>query len=307
MLRQTSITSAASIEARLEAFGTWFDADVDAAISLIPIVRRLATNLERVVGKAQASQAFSQLENCDEDWHEAIERTEFYLESELGARLTGLSAYAVFGLMGDGYLSEEDVAAVLQTLEAMLLDCPPDRWLPDGDREPLLPTILMARARWNLDHGLGLDAEGLSMLGGVKLSRIRNMMSGNSPELPRDTQGLLANEAVKAWLEKRDCFLPTLVRKIDDDDVTYEDELVHITPIFLPVARDGSMFTPDTARSGTYRVGDKGSEKGFEDFQAALSYLQSMPVAKWRRPNAEGNWGIVSAIDWRRVDLKTLG
>jgi hypothetical protein len=23
-----------------------------------------------------------------------------------------------------------------------------------------------------------------------------------------------------------------------------------------------------------------------------------MPTAKWRRPNKEGNWGIVSAVRW---------
>jgi hypothetical protein len=31
-----------------------------------------------------------------------------------------------------------------------------------------------------------------------------------------------------------------------------------------------------------------------------------MPTAKWRRPNENDNWGIVAAIEWRRVDRNSL-
>jgi hypothetical protein len=303
MLRMHSMNSNATFEERTDAFGGWFDSDVDAAISLIPLVNRIGTNLERIVGKEQASKAFAQLHNCDEDWRDAVERTEFYLETELGADLTGLSAYAMFGLVGQGYLEEAKVLAILQTPEALLLDCPPAQWLPDADAEPILPTLAMARARWNLDRGVGIDAEGLALLGGVRLSRIRNMMSGNSPELPKDVAGMLSNEVARAWLEKRDCFLPTIAR---DSAATEEEAHEPIVPVFVPVARDGSMFLPSSDRNGLYRVGDKGSEESFDDYQKALTKLQSMPVAKWRRANDQGNGGIVSAIDWRRMDLRTL-
>ncbi|WP_210339669.1 hypothetical protein [Ensifer sp. ENS07] len=303
MLRMHSLNSNATFDERAEAFGAWFDADVDAAISLVPLVDRLGANLERIVGKEQASKAFAQLHNCDENWREAVEQTEFYLETELGADLTGLSAYAMFGLTGQGYLEEAKVQAILRTLEALLLDCPPAQWLPDVDAEPILPTLTMARARWNLDHGVGIEAEGLALLGGVKLSRIRNMMSGSTPELPKDVAGMLSNEAARAWLERRDCFLPTIAR---DSAAMDEDAHEPIVPVFVPVARDGSMFLPNSDRNGLYRIGEKGSEESFNDYEKALAKLQSMPVAKWRRANDQGNWGIVSAIDWRRMDLKTL-
>lgn len=303
MFRMHSMKSNSTFEERADAFGAWFDADVDAAISLIPLIQRIGVNLERIVGKEQTARAFAQLHNCDEDWYESVERTEFYLETELGADLTELSAYAVFGLAGQGYLEETKTLDILQTLEALFLDCPPAQWLPDADAEPILPTLAMARARWNLDHGDGIEPEGLALLGGVKLSRIRNMMSGNSPELPKDVAGLLSNEAAQAWLEKRDCFLPTVTRI---GTVTDEDAQEPIAPVFVPVARDGSMFLPTSKRGDHYSVGEKGSEERFVDYQEALAKLQSMPVAKWRRANDQGNWGIVSAIDWRRMDLKTL-
>ncbi|WOX05955.1 ASCH domain-containing protein [Microbulbifer pacificus] len=68
---------------------------------------------------------------------------------------------------------------------------------------------------------------------------------------------------------------------------------------YVPIARDGSRFLPEVCNGkGHYTVGDKGDEKQFSDYEAALKYLRDMPKAKWRRPNSAGNWGIVSAIDW---------
>lgn len=67
----------------------------------------------------------------------------------------------------------------------------------------------------------------------------------------------------------------------------------------VPIARDGTVFCPQVClRGGNYTVGDKGDEKQFPDYQAALGFLRKMPVAKWRRPNPAGNWGIVQAVDW---------
>lgn len=67
----------------------------------------------------------------------------------------------------------------------------------------------------------------------------------------------------------------------------------------VPVAKDGSLFSPETCNNnGVYTVGDKGDEQKFRNFQEALDYLKSMPVAKWRRPNVKGNFGIVTAVEW---------
>jgi transcriptional regulator with XRE-family HTH domain len=66
----------------------------------------------------------------------------------------------------------------------------------------------------------------------------------------------------------------------------------------VPYAADGSHFGPHLKRAGKFAVGDKDDEVQFEDFDEALAYLRRMGVAKWRRPNAAGNWGIVSAVRW---------
>lgn len=66
----------------------------------------------------------------------------------------------------------------------------------------------------------------------------------------------------------------------------------------VPYAADGSHFGPHLKRVGTFMVGEKDDEVPFEDFDEALAYLRRMGLAKWRRPNSAGNWGIVSAVRW---------
>jgi hypothetical protein len=68
----------------------------------------------------------------------------------------------------------------------------------------------------------------------------------------------------------------------------------------VPFAKDGSYFHPSLRRprTGEYNVGEKGFELAFNSFDDALQYLRSMPVAKWRRPNEAGNWGLVAAAYW---------
>lgn len=302
-LREHGLTRTASFEEREEAFGSWFDADVDAATTLVPLLVRIGANLERIVGEEQTAKAFAQLHDSSSTWREAVTETDFYLGTILGGKLTNLSAYAVFGIIGHGYVSDDEVSETLQTIEELLLDCPPEQWLPDAEREPLLPTMQMARARSNLDKGAGVAPEGLALLGGVKLSRIRNMMSGNSPELPRDVMGLLSNEAARAWLDKRECYLPTIAK---EETGAREIDPAVIVPLFVPVARDGTIFSPDLKRNNVYQIGEKGAEETYKTYEEALARLQSMPIARWRRPNDSENWGIVSAVEWRRIERGSL-
>lgn len=69
-----------------------------------------------------------------------------------------------------------------------------------------------------------------------------------------------------------------------------------------PVAKDGSSFDRDTCRNGVYTVGEKGKERQFKDYEEALAFLREMAVAKWRRPNSTGHWGIVRAVRWASDD-----
>lgn len=70
----------------------------------------------------------------------------------------------------------------------------------------------------------------------------------------------------------------------------------------VPRAKDSTFFSKQLCNNrGIYTVGEKGDEQKFRNFEQALSYLKGMPKAKWRRPNQNGNWGIVSAVDWITV------
>lgn len=72
----------------------------------------------------------------------------------------------------------------------------------------------------------------------------------------------------------------------------------------VPYAADDTCFHRGLAspRDGTFRVGGKATERRFDTFEEALTYLRTMPVAKWRRPNASGNWGLVSAVRWGKAE-----
>ena len=59
----------------------------------------------------------------------------------------------------------------------------------------------------------------------------------------------------------------------------------------MPVARDGSMFTPDLKRGSSYTIGKKGSEKQVADFHYALSQLQHRP-ALFGAPECQRQLGV---------------
>ncbi|MDO8374956.1 MAG: helix-turn-helix transcriptional regulator [Burkholderiaceae bacterium] len=73
------------------------------------------------------------------------------------------------------------------------------------------------------------------------------------------------------------------------------------SPDLRPFAADGSWFDENFCRypAGGYRAGEGGDERYFEEFEDALDHLRRMGTAKWRRPNAAGNFGRVSAVGWR--------
>lgn len=52
---------------------------------------------------------------------------------------------------------------------------------------------------------------------------------------------------------------------------------------------------------GYFTVGPKGAEEKHDSFDAALEALNQMATPRWRRPNAAGNWGIVSGCSWKNI------
>jgi hypothetical protein len=64
-------------------------------------------------------------------------------------------------------------------------------------------------------------------------------------------------------------------------------------PFYLE--RDGkkTFFLPSCRMAGGYRIGAKGEEVTVADYWAALAQLTAMKPPRFRRPNGEGNFGIV--------------
>jgi len=76
--------------------------------------------------------------------------------------------------------------------------------------------------------------------------------------------------------------------------------------VFVPVARDGTSFLPDVRINGRYVIGAKGDEQRVQDYFEALSLLQRMRVARWRRKGSAKAPGIVSGIRFERVAVKQI-
>jgi hypothetical protein len=71
--------------------------------------------------------------------------------------------------------------------------------------------------------------------------------------------------------------------------------------VFVPVARDGSVFDSSCAVGGRYTIGAKGSETKHDDYFEALDKLQRMPTPRWRRPGPARIPGIVSGVRFERI------
>lgn len=62
------------------------------------------------------------------------------------------------------------------------------------------------------------------------------------------------------------------------------------------VERDGkkTFFLPNCRAKSGFKVGPKGSEELFADYWPALERVAEMRPPRFRRPNSEGNFGIVT-------------
>ena len=76
--------------------------------------------------------------------------------------------------------------------------------------------------------------------------------------------------------------------------------------ILVPFASDGSCFNPSLccSKSGTYTVGENGKVITFDNFDSALEHIKMMYTPRWRRPNENGDWEIVSAVRWELLPKK---
>ncbi|PNQ95020.1 hypothetical protein C1S70_31080 (plasmid) [Azospirillum argentinense] len=222
------------------------------------------------------------------DWRQALDEANSSCFSEwpLGARLHDLTAYALYGIVLDGSEDTEERALHLEELvteaEAFATQAPFTAW---G----------LASNRWALDTGRPVEPAALAEFGGVSGGRIRNMMSGTNRVFTAQDGRIPAVEAL-TWLATGKEFWTSIWREQPLPQYGNRSRPPLEQALFVPVARDALVFHPGLRRGAGYTIGPKGEEEQIADFAKALGKLQSMPVPYWRRPNAQGNWSIVSGI-----------
>lgn len=181
------------------------------------------------------------------------------------------------------------------------------RELVQPDQGSVIARIVnLALSRHAMDCAEGeVDLQSLALFGGVTEGRIRNILSSTDSDLEKIGQRVTAASAA-AWLKGRKEFFASIWQQPDEatpeaPTLDFSDEV-----LFVPVAADGSYFHPGLCRDGKFRIGAKETERTPATFEEALVALQKMATPRWRRPNAAGNWGIVSGRDWKRVERRQL-
>lgn len=307
------------LEQRIDQFTAEYDYDNDAAVTLVELVWSAGDFLEKIVGVDAVDAGFKHIigslgKRSDTTWREDLEEegSEAFSEWPLGTMFHDLNAYAYYGvdISAREHEDERKVAGrlgeMVEAADAFLRICPLDAWLGEERPPQLETTVLLARNRWALDHDRPIEPEALAIFGGVKMSRMRNMLAGKDPELRRENGLVPAHEAY-GWLAGRDSFYPSIWRTARP---TYDGEvhtLSYSAPFFVPEARDGSIFHPGLERRTGFTIGEKGREFQVPTYEDALRELQEMPVPAWRRPaSGRGGWGIVRGISWARVNRDEL-
>ncbi len=146
-----------------------------------------------------------------------------------------------------------------------------------------------------------LALEEISWLAHINLGSVANAASlpkGNPRKLEtfkEDGRTLVEITTAIDWLNKCPAFKPP---KIVEQFTSTDSE----ETILVPVARDGSFFNYQCYRSKGYQIGPKGNEVYHPDLMESLEVLtknrnENIP-ARWRRPNQNGIFGIVTAVRW---------
>jgi hypothetical protein len=261
-----------------ETYGDYFD----AGWTLVHLVQGCGRFLARIVGAPKANTAMAEAITDLVDVRTSPQSWQEDLEAE------GTNAFSEWPLI-DFF----DAAPI-------------NLWhIEDGRRSELETLVTLVRNRWALDNSKPIEPFALAYFGDLKEGSIRNMMSGKKARFTNKDGKISANEALK-WLSTRPSFWNSIWQETTEPYYTSAEESAVEYPVFVPVARDGSIFHPGLRRSSGFTIGKKGDEHQEESFGYAIFRLQQMPVPYWRRPNEKGHFGIVRGMRWVRLDQKFL-
>lgn len=285
---------------------------------LVAVIETSFRVIETVLGKENVQHhLFALLPDSDGDrtmdktgrtWEEALESQRPGLPFTFnwrGAEIVQNAAiYGLYGVTPEQVpLDSREVwiRELVEELTAFTRLAKPD---PDGQ---IARIVNLAWSRQAIDMEEGdVDLASLAIFGGITEGRIRNILSGGKSVLVKSGQGVTATSAA-AWLKTRTKeFFPSIWRLPDAAPSELPSADFTEEVVFVPVAADDSHFHPGLERNGKFTIGAKGAERAFDSFDEALSELQKMETPRWRRPNAAGNWGIVTGRDWKRIERSRL-
>ena len=227
--------------------------------------------------------------------------------------------YGVLGRLYDGDMLPDDFNNMerFAALEALYMGSPFNAF--GNNPRNIIGTIQVAAyARHEINIASGVDMgywydldsdftyfngeislTGLAAIANITLQSIRNEISLGKTQfksLSGENGQYVSVEEAKEWLKKKSGFKPTMGDK-DLREIEVRDNTVYV-----PIAKDGSFLSKDCKMTRGYQVGEKGSQQYFESLIEARDFLLTMQKARWRRPNANGGFGVVSAKEWRFIN-----
>lgn len=156
-----------------------------------------------------------------------------------------------------------------------------------------------------------VSPEELAALARLDIKTMKNLLTPSGRRrsgLRVRLDGMVPADAARRWLLGRRNFLPTIKDDQGASSSPLQVAAFHSSKdiVFVPVAEDGSVFTPDVRREDGYFVVTQGGERAYQDYWKALDTLKLMEVPTWRRPGPEGRWGLVRAVSWSRLSKDEL-
>jgi hypothetical protein len=136
----------------------------------------------------------------------------------------------------------------------------------------------------------------VASLADISIGSVRNATNPKTGDLKTqkiDGELVIPVSNASKWLKNRNAYKPT-IDLVSMSSEEYKKEFYQV-----PCASDGTYFNESCRMTNGFKVGGKGEEQTFHNFEDALKTLTQMDHAKWRRPNKSGNYGIVSAVQWR--------
>jgi hypothetical protein len=212
-----------------------------------------------------------------------------------------LRAYAYYGLILN--TDNADVREFIEFLESGFV---PRQWGCDDEMEQ---TIIAALARQKLDYperSEALTPGELAALARVSRKSVMNLVApGKSGVLQKDANDRITVESARRWLLTRPDFRASIWQQQHEGKSSSAPRLEVssiVEPLFVPVTRDGSWFSPTDRhqRDNYYYVGNSDDEQKFDNYWAALDYLARAGSPRWRYADTAGRWRVKTAIGWER-------